>query len=237
MTKFFNEQEWDTIIQVPDWYMQLWPRIEKLQANKQTGNEAKKEIRLYFENRLKNNKICLGQKGENLDAERKPVDTVIIHHTSNTESYSLDKLDAVHLLNLYVPYYFDPYLPQDKYLQGTPIWSNHFNNGKQVFYAYHWMVRMDGSAERLLQDDQIGWQAGNWDINCRSVAICLDNDYSNSTPSKKVLKATANLISTHYSSVPKERIMGHSEVNSNTICPGNTFLSGWKADVLGMIKS
>ena len=25
------------------------------------------------------------------------------------------------------------------------------------FYAYHWLVRMDGNAERLLNDNEIGW--------------------------------------------------------------------------------
>jgi|GEM_PF-2098109 len=51
-----------------------------------------------------------------------------------------------------------------------------------VFCAYHWLVYMDGTMERLLQDNEVGWHAGKWDVNCKSVAICLDDDFENLAP-------------------------------------------------------
>jgi N-acetyl-anhydromuramyl-L-alanine amidase AmpD len=91
--------------------------------------------------------------------------------------------------------------------------------------------------ERLLEDNEIGWQAGNWDINCRSVAICFDGDYENSKPSDIELKAAANIIKEYYPGVLKERIFGHCEINRKTTCPSNLFLSmdsrrGWKEELL-----
>jgi N-acetyl-anhydromuramyl-L-alanine amidase AmpD len=144
-------------------------------------------------------------------------------------------MNAVQLLNVYVPYFMNPTVEEEKHLKHQPIWSNHIVEGKQVFYAYHWFVRMDGSVERLLTDDQIGWHAGNWDINCRSVAICLDNDYSNQDPSPVVLRAAAKIIKEHYSGVQADRVLGHREVNDKTTCPGGNFLGGWKQQLIGLI--
>jgi hypothetical protein len=91
-----------------------------------------------------------------------------------------------------------------------------------------------------LEDGEIGWQAGNWNINCRSVAICFDGDYENGRPSDIELQAAARLIARHYPGIPKERLFGHREVNLKTTCPSNLFLSegekrGWKEDLLDLI--
>ena len=102
------------------------------------------------------------------------------------------------------------------------------------------MIRDDGKAERLLLDNEIGWQAGKWDINCRSVAICIDDDHESDKPEKKILECIASLIRSVYSQVPKERIFGHREINPKTTCPGEGFSStpkghGWKEELLGLI--
>ena len=107
-------------------------------------------------------------------------------------------------------------------------------------------MRTDGAMERLLNDDEIGWQAGDWGVNCRSVAIVLDNDYENSSPSTKELEVVASIIKENYSFVPKENIIGHREVKRTarlskyTVCPSNLFLSkdgerGWKEELISMI--
>ena len=126
------------------------------------------------------------------------------------------------------------------HIKGTPLYSGHTRDGKQVFYAYHWLIRNDGRVERLLNDNETGWHAGNWGVNCKSVGIALDNDYTNSRPSDIELKAIAKLIKENYPSVPKQNIFGHSEVNKNKACPSKLFLSndsikGWKDDLLARI--
>ena len=134
----------------------------------------------------------------------------------------------MHLMRLYAPRYA---LPQrvDAHKQGEPIYSHHFRaDGGQVFYAYHWLIRTDGSTERLLNDQEIGWQAGNWEENCRSVGICLDGDFSHSTPNAYMLEAVGTLLKTSYPQIYSGRIFGHCEVNPKTQCPGDRFLEGWK---------
>lgn len=140
------------------------------------------------------------------------------------------------LVCLYATYYASPYYEREKHIKGQAIFSNHFKSGHQVFYVYQWLVRMDGKTERLLNDNEIGWQAGNWEVNCRSVAICLDNDFENSAPSDLVLSSVAELIKEKYSQVSFEKIIGHREVNPKTICPGNEFLTGWKWKLINALK-
>jgi N-acetyl-anhydromuramyl-L-alanine amidase AmpD len=102
------------------------------------------------------------------------------------------------------------------------------------------MINKDGSAERLLEDNEIGWHSGDWHINCRSVAISLNSNYENSTPSKIELETIANLIKKHYSQVSKGRVLGHREINIKTTCPSELFLPtesnrGWKEELLNLI--
>ena len=112
---------------------------------------------------------------------------------------------------------------------------------RQVFYPYHWLVYPDGSVKQLLRNREIGWHAGNWEVNCRSIAIALVGDYTNSVPSIIVLQAVADIIRTHYRFILKDGIIGHREVKMTaprtTTCPGNLFLGpqGWKQILLDLI--
>ena len=221
----FDESEWLRIIQRPDWYadyMQLAERAKK-ELGKDKLDELNKRVRHFFEKALLENKVNLGVDGPDFDAERRPVDTVVIHHTSAQPGYRLSYLNAVHLLNIYSPVFAGP-----EYL-GRPIWSGHFRDGGQTFWGYHWIARMDGTFERLLNDDQIGWHAGNWNINRRSIGICLDNDYENQNPDGDLLKKLAKHIRKNY---PRAKIIGHCESREGTICPGSNFLEKWKPMLL-----
>jgi N-acetyl-anhydromuramyl-L-alanine amidase AmpD len=101
-----------------------------------------------------------------------------------------------------------------------------------VFYAYHWLVREDGSSERLLLDGETGWQAGDWNVNCRSVAIALDANLEHTSPPDAMLAEAARILREHYPDVAAGRVLGHREVNPRTTCPGGAFLGGWKRRLL-----
>ena len=90
--------------------------------------------------------------------------------------------------------------------------------------------------KRLLNDDEIGWHAGNWDTNCRSIAICLDNDYSKSEPTDLVLKSMTNLIKRKYPQIKARNIVGHCEINPKTECPGGSFLKEWKPKLIQLFQ-
>jgi N-acetyl-anhydromuramyl-L-alanine amidase AmpD len=191
-----------------------------------------------FEELLAEEVVSLGtsdQELENWDEERRPIDTIVLHHTSREPGLKRETLSAMHLLRLYVPRYQSqdtPVLNADGSRQ--PVYSGHFDtSSKQVFYAYHWLIRSDGEAERLLKDTETGWHAGDWDINCRSVAICIDDDLTSKKPSSAVIAGVIEVISRNYPDITihPETLLGHGEV-SDTICPGNEFIGGWKLELL-----
>jgi hypothetical protein len=241
--QFFNHKIWSAALKEPDWYLVLGEELSNLSQRWNNPHEAyadeiKREVREFIEVKLLAGEIALAKTGENMDVQRQPIDTVVIHHTSSTPGYTLIRMNAVHLLNLYVPYYQNPPLVEEKHLRGSAIWSGHHDlTGRQVFYGYHWLIRMDGSAERLLPDSAIGWHAGNWDVNKRSVAICLDNDYTDSKPTEVVLQAIKGIIKSSYPTISVDRIFGHREVAKiTTICPGTLFEDGWKTDIIAQLE-
>lgn len=234
--KLQNEQFWREQLQHPDWYIKLENYLKEKIFPVTSDKSIKRQRQLFYETveaMLVEGKIPLADEGPNFDADRNPIDTILIHHTSEDPDIRLSKLSAIGL----VRQYGKDYLKNDVLgynVKGSPIWSNHFKDGKMVFFAYHWLVRPDGKTERLLEDKYIGWQSGNWDINTRSVAIALSGDYSDEHPSKEQLEGIGNIIKDNYSRVSSTRILGHREVNPKTICPGNKFLSeqGWKDQII-----
>jgi hypothetical protein len=228
MARFFDGDKWAELIKRPDWYVKIYPELESLkkrwetEPDKRKADAMKHEVRSFFETGLENGKVSLAGSGPDLDRERQPIDTAIIHHTSAEPGYRLSYMNAVQLLNIYVPQFM-------KEGGNKPLWSNHVRSGRPVFYAYHWLMRMDGNFERLLKDEELGWHAANWDINCRSIAICLDNDYEDKDPKPEILHQLADFISKNYPHVAVGRISGHKEVSRHkTTCPGGNFTNGFK---------
>lgn len=227
---------WEPLLIDPLWYKQVMPELIELWSGEYTKEEKNVLWELvygFFEERLSSGRIAIVETGPDFDQWRKPIDSIIIHHTGNGKGgVSWKRLSTIGFLRQYAQDY-DRY--DDVYgipTKGSPIWSNHLReeDGKviPVFYAYHWIVRKDGSFERLLQDSDIGWQAGNSAFNYSGIAIVLDGEFIESVPPQEMLNGVKEIIETFYNSVDKSRIFGHREVNPKTICPGNLFLSDWK---------
>ena len=88
MTKYFDEQKWNEALKHDDWYLRLADDYKKLmkqaeESSKEISDKIKEEIYQFFENRLVKKEIALGNNGPNWDAERKSIDTIVIHHTKN----------------------------------------------------------------------------------------------------------------------------------------------------------
>ncbi len=224
------------MVQRPDWYLEFLDFAKKTQ--KDLGEDSKdfielrKKYRQFFADKLAAGEVSLADHGPNLDEQRQPIDTIVIHHASGKPGYKLLYMEATHLLNIYAPYFINPTIREERGLKGTAIWSGHFRNGKQTFLSYHWLMRMDGSFERLLEDKALAWNSGNWDINKRSVAICLDNDYEKQDPTNEILQKLADHIKQNYPKIRKTNIIGHCEARQGTICPGVNWRSEWKPRLL-----
>src|SRR5437868_2525043 len=110
MATFFDEGAWRAAIAEPDWYIRLYPELKALRQQWEAapGDERtktmKRAVRSFFEQALQSGTIALGHQGPDLDVERLPVDTIVIHHTSAEPGYRLSAMNATQLLNVYVPY-------------------------------------------------------------------------------------------------------------------------------------
>ncbi len=198
------------------------------------GRTSRLLVRAFTE-LMKEGAVNLGVAGPNWDADRQAVDTIVVHHTSRPPGIDLHELNALHLLNLYVPKYQHPGEDAEE-IGGLPIYSGHFDaDGRPVFYGYHWLVREDGSHVRLLPDAAIGWQAGDWDVNTRSVAVCFDDDLEDARPSQPALNAAVEVIAEHYPQVALARILGHSAV-VQTVCPGKQF-DHWGEELRALVEA
>ncbi|MBU6231174.1 MAG: N-acetylmuramoyl-L-alanine amidase [Patescibacteria group bacterium] len=236
----FDPETWSEKIRDPHWYMAVpavMADLSKLHdIDRAAYEETKDRIYAFFEEKLAAGEVALGADGKDFDAERLPIDMAVIHHTSNPPGMSKDRLSAIELVRLYAPQYAKPTYDADREVKGAPIYSGHFREegGKrrQVFWPYHWFVRKNGEVERLLNDDEIGWHAGDWEINRRSVAIAFDDDYEDSEPTAVEIEAAARILREHYPQIKPEHIFGHCEVNEKRTCPGKLFLSVWKQKLL-----
>lgn len=175
----------------------------------------------------------------NWDAQALPIDTIVIHNSALNPDATWVKISNLQKKTLYEPRYQS--LTAEPKVSGEPH-SGHYRavggEMREVFYAYHWLVRPNGECERLLLDKEVGWHAGNWKVNCSSVAICLAGDFTTGRPTDEALNACADLAAGYIKKFPaikvKTNIIGHSEVNPKTICPGNEFLglNGWKGELV-----
>jgi hypothetical protein len=162
---------------------------------------------------LINGEVALDFPKCKVDQDRDEISEIIVHHSHSQPSISADRLSAMGLLRLYIPVLWSK---SNSSHQRSTLSSGHWRAGRQVFYAYHWLVRPDASTQRLLDDHEIGWHAGDWRVNRRSVAVCLAGDYSSRMPSANALGMLSQICD-HY---PGAEVRPHCHINPRTACPG-----------------
>lgn len=241
MAAHIDEAYWREALTKPLWYLRVKDDFERLEAlaRNEDDYDKRKQIKAkaysLVEEAWKQGAMPIATSGDNLDAERKSIDTIVIHHTKNKPGMTLERLNAIQLLRIYGRYFADPSDSREKHFKGQSVWSGHYYNSRQVFWGYHWFIREDGTSEHILKDDYIGWHSGSWDVNTRSVGICIDDDLEDKEPSDTVIQSIADVIKQHYPSANPSRIVGHGEVNKNTTCPGSLFYTSWKQKILGKL--
>ena len=224
---FANISNWEHALEHPDWYLHLESEIREffLDDNKNSRNLDWLSHRRAIINRvaeaLQSKQISLGEDGPDWDDERVTIDTAVIHHTSLEPTAPIVEIEALGLLRLYASHF----LRRDQSCFGRPLWSGHFRNNFQTFVGYHFLIWQDGRTERLLEDKHIGWHAGNWSVNCRSIAISFHDSLENKAPTNNALTSACRLLSSY----KLRTVMPHFETNPRTICPGRKYYGevGW----------
>ena len=227
----FDKGYWENQLKHSDWYVRLKKELEEVVLpvagrNHDVSNYCN-DVYEVIKEMLEKNQIPLANTGPNLDIDRKLPDTIVVHHTETKADIKPNKLSAIGFVRQYAKRYLQNDILGHR-LVGQPIWSGHFRGGRMVFFAYHWLVKPDGEAERLLEDKYLGFHSGSDKINNESIAIAFSGDLANKTPSEKQITQAAKIIKEHYPYIDKNKIFGHLEVNPKKNCPGKPFLKAWK---------
>ena len=163
------------------------------------------------------------------DAERRPIDTIVVHHAASVGDLSPAELSQIGLERIYAPLFEkgndDPFVPP-----GSAPYSGHFiqlaGEVVETFASYHSTIRLEGVRVNLLLTSAVGWHAGDWDINCSSLGLCLLGNYEETEPSSAVLSGAAWQITRWCVEFPSIRyLVGHREVRKigPTVCPGDWY--------------
>ena len=228
---------WTEALGKPLWYQDLQEELNTLVFTDKSSDARLRWLRKQFiltvGCALQEGRISLAdiKEFESLDAEREPISNLVIHHTEGSSQATPEELNTLGFLLQYTKD-FSSGLVLGQHVDGKPIGSGHLVNGRQVFFAYHWLINDRGDAIRLLDDKHIGWHAGNWSVNRRSVGIALAGNFDEHLPPECQLQGLVDLIKTTYPSIESRRIYGHYQVNFNKTCPGVTFAKSWKTILL-----
>lgn len=204
---------WRRAIRFPDWPVRLEEDLRRyVLARPADPAEWRLRWLIYdlMADALEAGDAALPAAGPDRDGGRRPPRTVVLHHSGTLPTISAARLSAMGLLRLYAP---DAAARRDP----AELYSQHFRGGRQVFYAYHWLVRPDARVERLLEDGEVGWHAGDREVNHASVGVCLAGDYTSGRPTPAALAAVDALVRERYPGIP---MVPHCAVNPGTGCPG-----------------
>jgi hypothetical protein len=180
------------------------------------------------------------------DCERQEIKYLVVHHTATANPTGtpeerrlfLTYLSELERERLYKPAFEqkDP-APRDPYRLGLPIHSSHVLDGEgETHEPYHELIFENGDlvtrlipyrkvGEKYLVE-MIGWQAGNWPINCSSIAVALVGNYESNPPPAVVLEKLDKVVAYYRKLVPTIEIRSHKEVKldpKGTACPGSWF--------------
>ncbi len=229
--RYFDPKDFIEIYARTDWYIQMHDllreyffeyhdRQEKIYGDWQ---QKRKEIVMMTSEFLREGAIGLSKRrNTDFDKGRKPIDTIVIHHSGHPSTQPFDFANAMNLINVYARKFSD----RSKPYYGMPIASGHFYEEKPIFIAYHYFILDDGSYTNYLKDEYVGLHCGDTDYNNRSIALCFHDELDERQPSVRAIEAANDIISRY----PGCQILGHGEIQQNRSCPGTSFYgeNGWK---------
>jgi N-acetylmuramoyl-L-alanine amidase len=146
----------------------------------------------------------LPSKGSNGKMDPKKIDTLVVHHDAAIVSGPYNTMKRIKIEADY-----------------------HVKQGWKHL-SYHYVIDNVGDVYQCLQDTEIGYHAGNYVVNKKSIAVCLHGNFEKQNPTPKQLAALerfVNWITTERPDLPillKKSVKGHREVRlKGTACPGS----------------
>jgi N-acetyl-anhydromuramyl-L-alanine amidase AmpD len=109
-------------------------------------------------------------------------DMIIIHHTAVSYDKNPNQFEATN--NYHKTRNF-----------GTTSSPAYPHASKLGFYVqYHYMIEKDGKVIKCADESEIKWHASNYDINKRSIGLCMTGNFDIEYPTKEQLRSLNSLI-------------------------------------------
>lgn len=225
----YKLKKWNQKLKYEDWYIYLEEEIREVMKPGVGDAITKYKLDVYslIKKMISKKQIPLASHGPNLDEDRAKIDTIVIHHTGD-QIESEQMLSAIGLVRQYAYEYLSGDILGYKFY-GMPVWSGHFKKGKQVFYPYHWVIFPNGRPVRLLKDRYIGWHAGDWGINTRSIGIALVGNFDKEIPSFRQTMSLSKLVDRYRTAYKISNIYPHDAIVTSTKCPGKKIIAHIKS--------
>lgn len=133
---------------------------------------------------------------------------VVIHHSASAQTTTAEQVSSWHKIRNWGDENNPMYAPKS-----TLGW----------YGQYHFFIEGNGKITQFREMSEIGWHAGNWDVNKDSIAICFAGNFNNdelTSAQKKSLQIIWSRIQTDYPELSLKDFRLHRDFKS-TECPGS----------------
>ncbi len=84
--------------------------------------------------------------------------------------------------------------------------------------AYHYLITPNGKVWKVRDPDDVGYHAGNWSINKRSVAVCVVGDFSKYHPTRAQVRSLDTLVKKMQRERQIKNVIPHSYCRATLCC-------------------
>lgn len=174
-------------------------------------NKSQERFRRLFGRR----KIRHDPLSESVKSVKRQIEYIVIHHSAST-SDSLDVIEREHKRK---------FEGQDR------------SDTEYPSIAYHYIIMQNGKLVRTRALADVGWHAGNWEVNRLGVGICLLGNFEHQKPTRQQINTLERTTKALLRKFRGAKIVTHKEVRKGpTLCPGR-FLTPYVQDLRAEIAS
>jgi len=98
----------------------------------------------------------------------------------------------------------------------SPVYARPSSLG---WYAqYHYFIDKDGKRTQFRKHDEIGWHAGVWSVNQKSIGVCLAGNFEHEVPTEAQLNELSKLMHELEDQYPKVDWLFHRDIKATACC-------------------
>ena len=137
--------------------------------------------------------------GSLLDGTNRSVTTIVVHHTAGMASNDIKQVvSGINRLHA------RKFRKMGKSL-GLTI-------------AYHYLITPDGKVWRTRDLQDVGYHAGDWNVNLHSIGVCLVGDFTKYRPTKSQVRSLDRLVRRLRSERRISKVIPHSYCRATLCC-------------------